>query len=184
MKIGLASKEPDISEGRWYELRASVTAKISAIEGNSDDEIIEECRQLLEDAVRIRLCSDVPVAVSLSGGLDSSTIAAMAGHHIPDLRGFCYGSPVALESEGPIVDRFSRLVGIDVKYIWPNHGANDLDSLLERTLHFRKLLLEDSACWPRMKSSDAFVEPASKYCWVAKEEMKYLPGIGSFLLWL
>ena len=46
----------------------------------SDREAVERFRELLEEAVRIRLMADVPLGMFLSGGLDSSAIAAlMAG---------------------------------------------------------------------------------------------------------
>ena len=48
--------------------------------GLRDADLVEQFRALLEESVRIRLMADVPLGMFLSGGLDSSAIAAlMAG---------------------------------------------------------------------------------------------------------
>ncbi len=47
----------------------------------SEDELAEELRELLIDAVRLQLRADVPVGAYLSGGLDSSTITSLIRHY-------------------------------------------------------------------------------------------------------
>jgi asparagine synthase (glutamine-hydrolysing) len=46
-------------------------------EGQSADALVERYRELLNDSVRLRVRSDVPIATMLSGGLDSTSITAL-----------------------------------------------------------------------------------------------------------
>ena len=127
-----------VTEGHWYDLTQAVVARQASIAYCSDDDLLAQCQDLLQDAVRLRLRSDVPLAVSLSGGLDSSTVAALAAKQITDLHGFTYGDADAPQSEGPVVARFAQQVGITPHFIWPALNAAGLDALLERTLTWQE----------------------------------------------
>ena len=62
----------DTSPQLFYELPKAVSSKLS------EKEVLETFRRLMSDAVKVRLRSDVEWGISLSGGLDSTSIAFVA----------------------------------------------------------------------------------------------------------
>jgi asparagine synthase (glutamine-hydrolysing) len=73
----------------------------------------EAFRAALDDAVRLRLRSDVPVGIFLSGGMDSSTVAALAREHTHgEVKAFCVGFAEASYDESPHAQRVADHLGI------------------------------------------------------------------------
>lgn len=84
----------------------------------------EELRELLDDSVRIRLRSDVPVGTCLSGGIDSPSIAAavVAQTDTSATANFRYQgvhafAPVAGADERPYVEVLAKRLNIAVEYV-------------------------------------------------------------------
>jgi asparagine synthase (glutamine-hydrolysing) len=81
-------------DGRSELLRYARPAPVPADEVRDDEEaeLVEELRARLRDSVRAHLVSDVPVGVLLSGGIDSSVLAALAAEELSEpLRTFSIG---------------------------------------------------------------------------------------------
>lgn len=84
----------------------------------SDREFIEEYRELFSDAVKTRLVADVPVAVYLSGGLDSASVLGVASRLAQrELTAFTIGFADAAYDETPQAQEMADHVGATVHRI-------------------------------------------------------------------
>ena len=61
--------------------------------------------------MRSRLVADVPVGVFLSGGIDSSLVAAIAARENPHINTFSIGFPSAAHDESPHAREVARHIG-------------------------------------------------------------------------
>ena len=77
-------------------------------------EIRRHIRTVLEESVRLRLVSDVPVGVLLSGGIDSTAVAALAARHLTrPVQTFSVGFEEAGYSELPQARQMAERIGAD-----------------------------------------------------------------------
>jgi asparagine synthase (glutamine-hydrolysing) len=110
-----------VSVGRGSELRRywdfpkSAPEQLSAVEC---ERTIEAC---LSDIVARCLDADVPVGLFLSGGVDSSLVAALATRHRRNLPAFTIGFKETALSEVPYAQRVARLLGLEhhVSFLTP-----------------------------------------------------------------
>jgi asparagine synthase (glutamine-hydrolysing) len=81
--------------GHWYHSKLGWHAfyEVDPVPSDISDErqAQEAIRETLADAVRLRLIADVPVGISLSGGLDSSIVAMLANRGTEHLHSFAVG---------------------------------------------------------------------------------------------
>ena len=111
-------------------------------------EMVAETQRLLEQAIHRQLVSDVPVGVFLSGGIDSSAIAAFASRH--------YQGQLATYSAGfdfaPDGGELPKAKNIAELYNTEHHeihiGGSDIGGLVEKMVDHHDMPFSDAANIP------------------------------------
>jgi asparagine synthase (glutamine-hydrolysing) len=87
----------------------------------SDAAYAERFRELMQDSVRIRLRSDVPVGSSLSGGLDSSTIVRLVASQLKGTRQTTFSARFEDPriDEGPYIECLTRHFALESNNAYP-----------------------------------------------------------------
>lgn len=136
-------KKRDIKVERFYELKAEPKLYSSLTYEAAQKELLK----LLETAVKDRLAADVPLGAFLSGGIDSSAVAAMASRHTSKLQTFSIGySDNAFFDETKYAREAAKKFGTDHHVF--NLNQEDIFREIEGALNYLSEPFADSSAVP------------------------------------
>jgi asparagine synthase (glutamine-hydrolysing) len=113
LTIPMDNAEAAVPRAYWSAFEIAVRGVREPFVG-SDEEAITELEVLLHDAIGLRKISDVPLGVFLSGGIDSTIVAAiMQAQSASPIRTFAIGFEEAVFDEAPFAARVAEHIGTD-----------------------------------------------------------------------
>ncbi len=116
-------KNNDVAVREYWDLEYPLA--IDSTDGRPERYYAETLRERLEQSVKYRLQADVPVGFFLSGGLDSSLIAAMIRRVSPDVQRHSFS--ISFAEEKLCEAKYQRLVSESVNSIHHEIPFNDAD---------------------------------------------------------
>ncbi|MBN4997458.1 asparagine synthase (glutamine-hydrolyzing) [Stenotrophomonas maltophilia] len=111
---GAAAHRPEQAQRPYWDARARMQAALAAPFQGRIEEAEEQLDGLLRDAVALRMVADVPVGVFLSGGTDSSLVAAlMQAQSGQPVHSFSIGFTGSGHDEAPLAKELAAHLGCD-----------------------------------------------------------------------
>jgi len=101
-----------VEERAYFNLPRSGAAERASPAAESETAALERIEALLDRSIRERLVADVPVGVFLSGGIDSSLVAALAARHAPGITAFTIQMDEESYDETPFAAAVARQHGL------------------------------------------------------------------------
>jgi asparagine synthase (glutamine-hydrolysing) len=130
------SKLPPATILEWRDGRASQRQYWTLPETDersriSFEEAVEETERLLVESVGLRLISDVPIGVLLSGGIDSTLICWAMRERSANIKAFTVRAPNDPSDESAAAARTARTLGIDHETVDMPEAEFRLDELVD-----------------------------------------------------
>lgn len=173
-------------DGQTYEHRYwDVWDHTSPMLGVSEDEIAERLLAELRTAVKLRKESDVPVGVFLSGGIDSSTNAALFSEgEVRPVRTFSIGYEGSYQSYKNELDYARKMASVvDAKYHERLLTIDDLLDLLPLMTHLQDEPIADPVCVPVYYVSKLARDNGVIVCQVGEGSDELFWGYESWKTW-
>jgi asparagine synthase (glutamine-hydrolysing) len=147
----------NVATGEWS-VRAWWDLPPAASDAGDEVELERELESLLEDSVRRQLVADVPVAVLLSGGVDSSVITAMAVRARKKVKTFTVTFPNSVFDESVYARMVAKHLGTE--HVEVDAGAMPV-TLLEKLARQYDEPIGDSSMVPTYVVSSLIREHAT-----------------------
>jgi asparagine synthase (glutamine-hydrolysing) len=130
-------------QGKEIKIKKYFNLDVNREFGKYDDAVFEKLKksfsELINDSVKLRLRSDVPVGTCLSGGLDSSTVVTIiskiltaGGNNNQKQKTFSAVYDDASIDERNFIEEIVKQTGSDSKYVFPDKAdfLNDADDFI------------------------------------------------------
>ena len=138
--IGTVTQEGVVKQERYFKPQFNVRGVVKG----EEQVLFDRIARALEDSVEKHMRADVTVGSFLSGGIDSTAIAALAKRYNPDLLTFTAAFRAEGYSENDVADESARAIGVEHVTRWVTEEE------LTRTLPLIIWYLDDPVADPAL----------------------------------